>query len=238
MPAEIVLGGKDDTKAADDAAAKAAADKVTDDAATKAAADKAVVDKAAADKVAADHVAAGKNPDGTAKDAKASDGVKAPVVPEKYELKPPEKSILDAADLDAIKVEAKALGLTQEQAQRVVEARSAGWSKVASDFLEGAKADSDLGGANFDRNVALAERGLNEFLKGLPEDEQQYIKTALITKTGAGNYKGILRAFRNLAKRVGEDTPLSGHTPGAEPKPGSTAAITAKLYPGTPGAGL
>lgn len=236
--AETAIGGTDDTKAADDAAAtKVAADKVIAD---KAAADKVTADaatKVAADKLAADNVAAGKNPDGTAKDSKGSDGVKAPVIPDKYELKLPETSILDKADLTAIETEAKALGLTQEQAQRVVEARSAGWQKVAGDFLEASKSDSDIGGANFDKTVQLAERGLNEFLKGLPEDEAQTIRAAFITKTGAGNYKGILRAFRNLAKRVGEDTPLSGNTPGAEPKPGSTAAITAKLYPGTQGAG-
>lgn len=208
-------------------------------AADKAVADKAVADKAAADKATADAAALaakGKAPDVT--DPKPGDQTATPKVPEKYELKLPEGATLTDADVKLFEVEAKTLGLTQPQAQKLVDERVQMVRDTSARFLDELKADKDLGGANFERTKGLAEQGRDAFLLGLPEAERVEILD-WFNRSGLGNHKALVRAFARLGKLVAEDKPLQAAGGDGKPKlkPGSTAETTAVLYPGTPGAG-
>lgn len=208
--------------------------------ADKAVADKAVADKAAADKATADAAAlAAKSKTPEATEQKPGDQTaNQPKAPEKYALKLPEGATLTDADVKLFEVEAKSLGLTQPQAQKLVDERVQMVHDTSARFLDELKADKDLGGANFERTKGLAEQGRNAFLLGMPEAERDEI-LGWFNRTGLGNHKALVRAFARLGKLVAEDKPLqaAGGDGKPKPKPGSTAEATAVLYPNTPGAG-
>lgn len=214
---------------------KAAAEKATTEAANVAAGknpdgtEKKPAEPTAAEKAATEaaNIAAGKNADGSEKKP-VNDGK--PVVPEKYDLKLPEKAPFAEADLVAFGTEAKTLGLTQEQAQRMVTARVEAVQSTAAKYLEDLQGDKDLGGANFERTKALAIAGRDKFFETLPADEKAEV-TGWFDRTGLGNHKALVRAFARLGKLIAEDKPLTAPVVEGKPKPGSNEAVAATLYP-------
>jgi hypothetical protein len=195
-----------DTAAAD---AKAASDKAASD---KAATDQAAADKAAGDKAAAEKAAA----DAAAAKGRAPEGQE-PHVPETYTLALPEKSPLTGPDLDRFRGEAKALGLTQVQAQKYVESRNAEVvATIAQLDQDGAdlKADPELGGAKWDATLKHTARGLKE-LFGPDEADAK----AFIDRLGLGNNKLLVRALARFGAKFKEDSPVAGAGGGnTEPK--------------------
>lgn len=100
--------------------------------------------------------------------------VPAKVVPEKYELKLTEGSLLDQSHVDDVASYAKKLGLSNEDAQGLLDREN----QVAASFIqkqketleqnavkwvEAVKADSELGGDKFNENVELAKRVIVRF---------------------------------------------------------------------------
>ncbi len=152
--------------------------------------------------------------------------------PEKYELKLPENSSLDDAALERIATDAKSQGLSQEQAQAqleressittAIEERRVAAEKVVVDgWLETTKADAEIGGEHFAKNIELAHRVLQRF--GSPA------MTEMLKKTGLGNHPELVRAFNRIGKAMGEDNFVT-----ATPAPTNEPRDPAEVLYGTP----
>jgi hypothetical protein len=131
-----------------------------------------------------------------------------PVVPETYDLKLPEGSPLKPADLEAVAAKAKELGLSQTQAQGLLEREGAAIAafekqqvkdyetKVTSWATE-LQHDPVFGGAAFKENAELASRALKTY--GDPDLIQ------ILNETGLGNHPALNRTFLKIAKATAPD---------------------------------
>ncbi len=140
-------------------------------------------------------------------DPKATDPAAAkPVVPDKYELKLPENSPLNASHLDALASLAKEQGLSQAQAQAMLERDSASATagvefmrakaeQMSKQWLEEAKADPDFGGAKFEENVSLASRALDELFPGV--EIRKFMDVS-----GLGNHPSMLKGFAKIGRML------------------------------------
>lgn len=178
------------------------------------------------------------NPEG---EKKADDGAKpepegdkatAATPPEKYELKLSESTPFTSDDLDLFAAKAKALGLTQEQAQAMVASDEQAVSETALRYYEQLTADTELGGQHLQASVDLARRGRDVlFPKDTPGRE---LISGWLERTGLGNHPELVRAFARLGKMVAEDGGMKAKsTPGAETinRPSSNEELALKLYP-------
>jgi hypothetical protein len=138
------------------------------------------------------------------------------VVPEKYDIKLPDDSLLDDGAVERIAAEARKQGLSNEQAQAFTDAQSAAVAEFADaekarikEIAEGwkAKAESDpeVGGDGFKQNSELALRVVNRF-------GNEEFKKAL-EETGLGNHPDLFRFVVKIGKAMSEDQLVF---PGAE----------------------
>lgn len=130
---------------------------------------------------------------------------KKPAVPEKYEFAAPEGQELDANALAVFEPIAKELGLTQEQAQKLVDIypqiqqqQAEVWSKQVADWGEQVKADKEIGGDKFNASVGAAQRALDQF--GNPE-LREYLQVS-----GLGNHPALVRFCAKVGKSMAEDS--------------------------------
>lgn len=159
-------------------------------------------------------------------DAPADKSAEAPKVPEKYEFKAPEGHELNPDVMTKFEGVAKELGLSQEAAQKVVDAMgpqlAAAQAKqldaIKSQWTESARTDKEFGGAKLNENLSVAKKALDAF--GTPE-----LRT-LLEETGLGNHPEIIRAFYKAGQKISEPNFVPGGASGA---PGKSAAAT--LYP-------
>nr|WP_308530021.1 peptidase [uncultured Serratia sp.]DAM25245.1 MAG TPA: stabilization protein [Caudoviricetes sp.] len=135
---------------------------------------------------------------------KAEKGKK-PAAPEKYEFVAPEGQELDANALSVFEPIAKELGLTQEQAQKLVDIypqiqqqQAEAWSKQGEEWREQVKSDKEIGGDKYTANVGNAQKALDQF--GSPA-LREYLETTLL-----GNHPELVRFFAKVGKAVSEDT--------------------------------
>lgn len=139
--------------------------------------------------------------------------------PDKYDLKLPEKTLLNQANLDEIVAYAKAQGLSNEQAQAHVERESAAISKdrenqkaefvkMNNGWLEELKADKVLGGDKLGENDEKAARVLDAF--GTPEFKKE------LTDSGLGRHPGLFRMLVKIAGAMGEDNFIAAGAQAAE----------------------
>lgn len=128
------------------------------------------------------------------------------VVPEKYDLKKPENSLLSDAHLEALAAHAKEQGLSQEQAQTLLErdesAAQAGVqamqdraAQLSKQWLDQAKADPEIGGDKFEESVTLANRALEELFPGIEIRK-------FMDASGFGNHPSILKGFTKIGKML------------------------------------
>lgn len=132
----------------------------------------------------------------------------APAVPEKYEFANlPEGYQLDAAATEQWSGVFKELGLTQEQAQKLVEMDATRQNqgqaaaeeqrvKTVTEWETALRNDKDFGGAKFEENVGIAQKALADF--GTPELKQ------MLVDSGLGSHPEIVRFFHNVGKELGE----------------------------------
>ncbi|CAI2147149.1 peptidase [Serratia entomophila] len=130
---------------------------------------------------------------------------KKPAAPEKYEFAAPEGQELDANALSVFEPIAKELGLTQEQAQKLVDIypqiqqqQAEAWSKQVADWGEQVKADKEIGGDKFTASVGLAQRALDQF--GNPE-LREYLQAS-----GLGNHPALVRFCAKVGNSMAEDS--------------------------------
>lgn len=149
-----------------------------------------------------------------------------PGAPEKYEFKAPEGSELNPEVMTKFEGVAKELGLTQEAAQKVVDAmgpqiaavHAAKFEAVKAEWTESARADKEFGGEKLAENLAVAKKALDAF--GTPE-----LRT-LLNDTGLGNHPEIIRAFFKAGQKISGPNFVAG---GATATGGASTAAT--LYP-------
>lgn len=167
--------------------------------------------------------------DPKAGDPPAQDPAK-PIVPEKYELKLPEGSLLDPSTIEKISAYAKEKGLSNEAAQELLERENQAVAShheaqmkqveaIRNGWAKDAEADSEIGGADFKKNVELSRR--------LIEKANPSMKP-LLDETGFGNHPEVIRMMVNIIKMTGfaEDTLIH-----AKAQAGDTEDIAANMYP-------
>lgn len=160
-------------------------------------------------------------------DDKASD--KDSDVPESYDLKAPEDSLLNDDAVKQVEETAKELGLTNEQAQKLLDQQNEAvsnyqkqavdnWQKQQDQWLEAVKSDKELGGDNFDENIKQARTALDKFAS------KEFVDA--LDESGYGNHPELVRTFARIGKMLGEDSPLSG-----ESNQGGKQTLAEKFYP-------
>lgn len=150
--------------------------------------------------------------------------------PEKYEFKAPEGVEFDPAQVAAFEPVARDLGLTQEQAQKLVDLQT-GFAKAQNEALvntwkqqtrawaDEAKADKEYGGNKYAENSGLVAKALDKFgntgLRKALED------------SGFGNHPEVVRFFWKVGKAVSEDTLTTGASGGE-----NRQTLAQRLFPG------
>lgn len=162
-------------------------------------------------------VDAGAKPDGDqvkADDKQGDKGEAKTGAPESYDFKAPEGvEQLDTQLVETFTPLAKELGLSNEQAQklvdlapqlqqRMVQQQAEAWGKQLEAWVGEVKADKDIGGNNLPATMASAQKVMQQF--GTPE-----LKAAL-EQTGMGNHPELVRLFAKVGKAMGEDSFVAG----------------------------
>lgn len=170
----------------------------------------------------------------------SADPAAKPDIPEAYELAVPEGfEKLDEKAVEAATPVFKELGLSNEQANKlmpvaaqfakgIIEQRDQQFLgtilEQRANWLNDAKADKEIGGANWDGSIQAAGRALDRlgFPKGSP-------LRAALDESGFGNHPEMVRFFARAGKAIGEDTDFVRGDQAAAVKP-KTAEET--LWPG------
>jgi hypothetical protein len=140
-----------------------------------------------------------------------------PPAPVTYTLKIPDGSPLDPAHLEKTVAYAKERGLSNEDAQKVLERDHANavayletqkgmLVKKAEEWAASAKADKEIGGEAFAQNAELAKRVLSRF----GTDDLRKV----LDDTGYGNFPELMRFVVRIGKAMSEDQLV---LPGAAP---------------------
>lgn len=137
-------------------------------------------------------------------------------VPETYELAVPEGfEKLDEQAVAAATPVFKELGLSNDQANKLIPVAASFAKRIVDErdqqligtiaeqrkgWLEEAKADKEIGGANWDASLTSAAKALDTlgFPKGSPLRN-------LLDESGLGNHPEMIRAFAKVGKAIGED---------------------------------
>lgn len=137
--------------------------------------------------------------------------------PEKYEFTAGEGVELDTEALKDFEPVARDLNLTNEQAQKLVDAypkilagvqqrQAEAWQAQTEQWAADVKADKDIGGDKLTSNLSAAQRALDQF--GTPE-LKEYLNT-----TGLGNHPDLVKTFVKIGKAMSEDGMVDGSNQG------------------------
>lgn len=137
--------------------------------------------------------------------------------PEKYEFKAGEGVELDTEALKDFEPVARDLNLTNEQAQKLVDAypkilagvqqrQAEAWQKQTEGWAETVKADKEIGGDKLTANLSAAQRALEQF--GTPELKEY------LNATGLGNHPDLVKTFVKIGKAMSEDGMVDGSNQG------------------------
>lgn len=147
----------------------------------------------------------------------AAPAVAKPVIPEKYEFKLAEGRNLDAGLVDAVAPIFKEIGMTQDQATKLVESFDkygqvfeAAQEKQFQEFMQKTANDNiaaakKMWGADYVANLSVAQRGIARFLSDAGKKK--------LEDSGLGNDPEFLKAFYQAGKMIQEDQPPSGVVP-------------------------
>ncbi|MBS0808083.1 peptidase [Enterobacter hormaechei] len=133
--------------------------------------------------------------------------------PEKYEFTAGEGVELDSEALKDFEPVARDLNLTNEQAQKLVDAypkilagvqqrQAEAWQLQTEQWAADVKADKELGGDKLTANLSAAQRALEQF--GDPELKEY------LDSTGLGNHPALVKAFIKVGKAMSEDKVVTG----------------------------
>lgn len=130
------------------------------------------------------------------------------VVPEKYELKLSDDSILSADEVDKISTYAKEKGLSNEEAQELLnlkdnavksyhESQKQLLEQKQSEWLEATKADKEIGGDKLNESVELAKRVITKY------GSDSFVN--MLEETGFGNHPEVVRVFSKIGRLMAND---------------------------------
>ncbi|HDH0766789.1 TPA: peptidase [Klebsiella pneumoniae] len=133
--------------------------------------------------------------------------------PEKYEFTAGEGVELDTEALKDFEPVARDLNLTNEQAQKLVDAypkilagvqqrQAEAWQAQTEEWAATVKADKEIGGDKLTANLGVAQRALDTF--GTPELKEY------LNGTGLGNHPELVKAFIKVGKAMSEDKVVTG----------------------------
>jgi hypothetical protein len=153
----------------------------------------------------------GKPPEGKGQESDA----KAPVAPEKYDLKLPKDSFLAQADLERIAADAKALELTNEQAQALLEREHQAISRFAKNqseslerqgevWMKESQADKEIGGEKLPATRIAVRRALDAY------GDKEFEK--ILEDSGLGNNRHLLKLLAFFGNKMGNDKAEMGGT--------------------------
>lgn len=127
-----------------------------------------------------------------------------PVVPERYDLKLPEGSPLDKAHVETTAAFAKERGLSNEQAQAILDrehqavaSHLEGVKAMQQQWAEDSKNDKEIGGEGFSKNVELAKRVVDKY------GSESFRKA--LSESGLGNHPELVRFITRIGKAFGND---------------------------------
>lgn len=137
--------------------------------------------------------------------------------PEKYDFKAAEGVDLDTEALKDFEPVARDLNLTNEQAQKLVDAypkilagvqqrQAEAWQKQTEDWAASVKADKEIGGDKLTANLSAAQRALDQF--GGPALKEY------LDSTGLGNHPELVKTFVKIGKAMSEDGMVDGSNQG------------------------
>ncbi|MCI1184663.1 peptidase [Escherichia coli] len=155
--------------------------------------------------------------DGDKPAEKAEKNQKQEGAPEKYEFQAGEGVELDTEALKDFEPVARDLNLTNEQAQKLVDAypkilagvqqrQAEAWQAQTEQWAADVKADKEIGGDKLTTNLSAAQRALDQF--GTPE-LKEYLEG-----TGLGNHPELVKAFIKIGKAMSEDGMVDGSNQG------------------------
>lgn len=153
----------------------------------------------------------------TTEDEGKTEGAEAKAeVPDAYELTPPEGfDTLDADTVAAATPVFKELGLSNDQAQKLIPVAGEFAKKIVAqrdeqlmgtildqrkEWLETAKADPEIGGANWDATLGSAAKALDQL--GFPKGSDLRVS---LDESGYGNHPELIRLLSKVGKAIGED---------------------------------
>lgn len=147
-----------------------------------------------------------------------------PAVPDGYQLKKPEGSLLGDQAIERISAYAKQKGLSNEDAQSLLQRESdavKGFQQAQMEqrdqtvekWAKEVETDKEIGGEGFKQNIELASRVIKKF------GDEQLIKD--LNESGYGNYPPLVRLFHRIGKAMKEDQLV---LPGSMPVPKKSAA--------------
>ncbi len=143
------------------------------------------------------------------------------IVPEKYDLKLPDGSLLDSKATERTATFAKENGLTNKEAQAVLErenqavasyvdAQKEMLAQKQKEWVESVKTDKEVGGETFTRNTELAKRVVDRY-------GSEAFKKALID-SGLGNHPELFRFVARIGHAMSEDQLIMPGTQPSQPK--------------------
>ncbi|WP_272659514.1 peptidase [Providencia sp. PROV172] len=157
-----------------------------------------------------------KTDDKTNPEPKGDDKKPVSAAPEKYEFTAGEGQELDKEAVAAFEPIARELGLSNEQAQKIVDVygstimpqiakqQEAAWQKQVTEWAETVKADKELGSVE---SIGNAQKAMDQF--GTPELKQY------LNDSGLGNHPELFRIFSRIGKAMSEDGFVSGSSENA-----------------------
>lgn len=137
-----------------------------------------------------------------------------PVVPEKYELKLQEESLIDQSYLESFEAYAKEKKLSQDQAQELLQREETArksyydsqiqkWEQVKEQWKQQTIADPEIGGEKFAENAELAKRTLEKF------STPQFVSA--LDSSGYGNHPELVRVFARIGQAMREAKIIGGN---------------------------
>jgi hypothetical protein len=148
--------------------------------------------------------------------------------PEKYEFQTPDGVVVDDSSIEAFSEIAKELDMPQEAAQKILDKMApilaqqqvAVLDGLSQSWIEGVRADKEIGGDKLQENLAVAKKAIDTF--GTPELRQ------LLNDSKLGNHPEVIRAFYRAGKAISEDSKVVS---GDAARPGGMRDLSKALYP-------
>lgn len=112
-------------------------------------------------------------------------------------------------------------GMTTRILDRAAEAQRTAQADLSRQWAEEVRADPEIGGANYDRTVAMSAQAMERFFPG---DQGKEFREFLAV-TQLGNHPSMIRGFASIGAAISDGSIVIGDSTGSRP-----AAAHEKLY--------